>query len=157
MRIGLILLLSLLQLVLYGQATIGFIDFDGETILPCSLDYYFVSRIYNSLAICMIATEYDELYRYSLLNVKGEVQLPVEEFTSLSFLTHTDSGNLYTATKIGKEGVITENGEVIIQFEYDDIYLCGDLICLALGESYNDDYMEGYSTLDGEIVWEPSF
>ncbi|MDX2360894.1 MAG: WG repeat-containing protein [Crocinitomicaceae bacterium] len=135
----------------------GFVDFDGYSILDCSLTHTYVSYLTNGLADYndMAETDYDG-YFVGLLDISGSIKLEADEYLNLDLLTVVNGTNLYRVLKNGKFGVINGNGELIVPIEFDDVFVTNGLFTVRHGESYHNNWEMGYYSFEGELIWKPS-
>ncbi len=86
----------------------GFIDFEGNIVIPCEYDD--LGTFFYGMAIA------GKDGRFGYINKKGEVIIPFEYDDA-----YGAACGLFAVVKDGKCGLVDENNNVVVPFEYDDI------------------------------------
>ena len=141
----------------------GFIDEEGNEIIPCKYDY--VEDFHDGYAILVVhrhkTIPFNDRFIVSEPRYKGVISLKNEimispEFDDLIYLPN----NLFKVKKGAKWGVIDKNGGIIIPIEYLDISSPSEnLIAVKIWKDINskDEKVWGYVNLQHEVVIKPQF
>lgn len=111
----------------------GFIDTNGNEIIPCSLDYNYIYGFESDYAIVfkgsLTKSGQPLIGKYGLINKKGDEVVKCIyddiELTSQKGFVKVFIGELNQKGELGKgkTGLINSNGDLIIPIEYDEIYV----------------------------------
>jgi hypothetical protein len=95
----------------------GFINKTGEIVVP--LIYEYLEPFVNGLAVGIREPENESLNSLQVIDTSGNTIVSV----SAENVTISDNGRIILVRQNGKEGLMNMKGEVILPFEYDNIYI----------------------------------
>ena len=128
----------------------GFIDTDGNVVIPC--EYYYAAPFSDGLSLVSMR-DADGRSKGGYIDKSGVVAVPFDYYSSCDYF-HAGFASVakLDANGVEKWGRIDKSGNVVIPFEYEYMINFCEGLSIVSKEDKNGNYKYGYIDTTGAIV-----